>query len=365
MRFPIKIFLISFVCWAISSPVESFAANGQSVLQGSHAASDLMPKSCRACHQGMRIAVNGEEDSCLSCHGSSFSRSIMQARGYLSGQARLVDIGVELNKPYRHPVINVSGVHRYSETLPEDSISAPRHSECVDCHNPHFVSPDNPFAGISGKQVGNLIVEIDQEYQLCYLCHADSQNLPGQSTNKHAEFKTTNRSFHPVEGEGATEFVISLKEPYAARQERPSDISIITCSDCHGSDNRNGPRGPHGSNFEGLLRFNYETRDEMTESEFAYALCYECHERNSILADESFPYHALHVAGKNRQGGTSCFTCHDAHGSIRYTSLIRFNEDVVDPLPSGKLEFKTISGNSRSGSCSLVCHGVTHDDMKY
>jgi len=289
----------------------------------------------------------------------------MQSKGYLGGQFVLADIGSELQKPYRHPVLTERNIHRQQETLPEDAINTPRHSECVDCHNPHQTSPENPFAGISGKQIGNLVVEIDQEYQLCYLCHSESQNLPGNSTNKHAEFKTTNRSFHPVEGEGATEFIISLKEPYAARQERPGDISIITCSSCHGSDDRNGPRGPHGSNYEGLLRFNYEMRDQMSESEFAYALCYECHERNSILGDESFPYHSLHIAGKNRQGGTSCFTCHDAHGSVRYSSLIRFNEDVVDPLPSGKIEYKTVSGNSRSGSCTLVCHGVVHDDQNY
>lgn len=313
----------------------------------------------------MSMSINGEEDSCLNCHGADTARAYMQNKGYLKQNSGLVDIGAELRKPYRHPVLDIRNVHRQNEILPEDAISSPRHSECVDCHDPHQLTAEKPYAGIGGKRIINQVVEIEKEYELCYLCHSDSQNLPGNSTNKHAEFKTTNRSYHPVEGEGASEFVISLKEPYAARKERPGDISVISCSSCHGSDEPNGPKGPHGSNYEGLLKFNYETRDGMTESEFTYALCYECHERDSILGDESFPYHSLHVAGRNRQGGTSCFSCHDAHGSIRYSSLIRFNEDVVEPLPSGKLEFRTVSANSRSGSCSLVCHGVTHDDFEY
>ncbi len=362
MRILPLVLIVLLTCYA---PDDVQARTGQGMLQGAHADSSIMPKSCRACHKGMRMAINGEEDSCLSCHGSSYSRSVMQARGYLNGNAGLADIGQELQKPYRHPVLEYRNIHRQSEVLPEEEMTISRHSECVDCHDPHLVSKDEPYAGLYGKRFGKSKADITEEYQLCYRCHSDSRNLPGHSTNKHAEFRTTNRSYHPVEGEGASEFIISLKEPYAARQERPGDISIITCSSCHGNDDPSGPSGPHGSIYAGLLKYNYEMRDGVRESEYSYALCYECHERNSILGDESFPYHSLHITGRNNQEGTSCFTCHDAHGSVRYSSLIRFNEDVVDPLPSGKMEFKTVSGNSRSGSCTLVCHGVTHNDQKY
>jgi len=359
-----SIFFVVILVGFISFPV--FATPRGKVLQGAHADSSQMPKSCRACHHGMRMAITGEEDSCLNCHGTSFSRSLMQEKGYLSGQAvGLANIGAELKKPYRHPVLDERNIHRQQEALPEQSINTPRHSECVDCHDPHIVSHRNPYAGISGKQIGNLVVEIDKEYELCYLCHSESQNLPGNSTNKHSEFKTSNRSYHPVEGEGATEFVVSLKEPYATRQEKAGDISIISCGSCHGSDEVDGPKGPHGSKYEGLLKFNYEMRDQIPESEFAYELCYECHDRNSILGDESFPYHSLHINGSRGRDGTTCFACHDAHGSAQYPSLIRFNEDIVDPLPSGRLEFFAQSVSSRSGSCTLVCHGVTHEGKKY
>ncbi len=187
------------------------------------------------------------------------------------------------------------------------------------------------------------------------------------STDKHAEFKTTNPSFHPVEGEGRNQYVISLKSPYAATAERPGDVAILACSDCHGSDNPAAPGGPHGSNYRGLLRLHYEQEDGRPESEFAYALCYSCHERSSLLGNESFPYHALHIEGSRaaNQPGTSCFSCHDAHGSTRYQYLIRFNEDVVRPNQDGKLEYKAQGVASRHGSCMLNCHGVEHNPKSY
>ena len=183
----------------------------------------------------------------------------------------MVDIGDQLRKSYSHPVLSVRGVHQQLETLPEEVSNAARHSECVDCHEPHVVEKDRPFRGISGRRVGNFMADIDKEYELCYKCHSSSANLPSKSTNKHAEFKTTNPSFHPVEGEGRNQYVISLKEPYSEREDKPGDVSVITCGSCHGNDDPNGPRGPHGSNYAGLLVRNYETEDLRPESGPAFS----------------------------------------------------------------------------------------------
>jgi cytochrome c553 len=108
-------------------------------------------------------------------------------------------------------------------------------------------------------------------------------------------------------------------------------------------------------------------QDGRSESSYAYALCYRCHDRTSLLNDESFPYHSLHILGQRSKGlpGTSCFTCHDAHGSTRNQYLIRFNEEVVEPNLDGKLEFKAQGVASRRGSCALRCHEVEHDPKEY
>lgn len=346
----------------------ALAAPKGSILQGSHGNDAVLPKSCRACHKGMTMSLSGDEAPCLACHGQQSARDRMIRDGYLktTGSDRFADIEAELRKPYNHPVLTVQGVHRQFETLPEEVVNAARHAECVDCHNPHLTEKDKPFRGLKGRRVGNFITDIEQEYELCFRCHSESANLPGSSTNKHAEFKVTNPSYHPVMDEGKNTYVISLKDPYVAKQEKPTDVSRITCSDCHGSDDPNGPKGPHGSNFAGLLKLNYQTEDARPESSFAYELCYKCHDRTSILNNESFPYHALHIQGRlTGQDGTSCFTCHDAHGSSQYQHLIRFNEEVVFENKDGRLKYDAQGYAARHGACYLSCHGVDHNPREY
>ncbi|UWZ81179.1 cytochrome C [Geoalkalibacter halelectricus] len=350
--------------------VPADASNRGSRLSGVHGEEGLLPKSCRACHRGMSMAIRGEEEVCLACHGNEGDRRQMIAGGFLRAagiRGRMADIGAELRKTYNHPVLTVRGVHRRGETLPETDPGAPRHAECVDCHNPHHLTREEPFRGIPGKRVGSFIADVTHEYELCYRCHAESANRPARSSNKHALFRTSNPSFHPVEGEGANAYVISLREPYTARKTRPGEISTITCSSCHGSDDPQGPRGPHGSRFRGLLKRNYEMETGRPESEYAYALCYGCHNRSSILGNESFPYHAQHIQGRPgmRDSGTSCYTCHDSHGSTRYPHLIRFNEDVVRPNAAGQLRYESRGVAARHGSCMLNCHGVEHAPKSY
>ncbi len=340
-----------------------------SMLQGVHGDKQILPKTCRACHRGMNMSIRNEEQSCFNCHGSPVKRQRMESAGMLRGAAanRLANIESELRKPYNHPVLTIQGVHYQREILPETIVNSARHSECVDCHEPHLVSREQPYRGISGKRVGNFSTEITKEFELCYKCHGPSANLPAGSTDKQLEFRPTNRSYHPIEAEGANAHVISLKSPYTARKERPEDVSTISCSDCHGSDNAAGPKGPHGSIYRGLLVANYDMDDGRGESTHAYALCYRCHDRTSILGDESFPYHSLHIVGNRskNQPGTSCFSCHDAHGSSRYQFLIRFNADVVEENMAGKLEFKAQGVATRHGSCALSCHGVEHEPKNY
>lgn len=369
----IDILVKSATLLVLSAVLSSFgpAAAGaveQKMLQGAHGQKSIMPKNCRSCHVGMTMALSGDEGPCLGCHGDASSQATMVERGFLKARGNyvLADIYTELRKPYNHPVLTVRGVHQQFEALPEEVANAARHAECVDCHDPHVADRNHPYRGIKGRRVGNFIADIENEYELCYKCHSDSANLPGNSTNKHAEFKNTNPSYHPVEDEGRSTFVVSLVEPYAARAERPGDVTRITCTDCHGSDDPNGPRGPHGSSYAGLLKYNYQMSDDLPESEQAYALCYKCHERRSILGNESFPYHRQHIQGNGVGGlGTSCMTCHDAHGSTQYPSLLRFDESVVRPNQDDKLKFDAQGFSARHGACYLNCHGVEHNPKEY
>ena len=362
-----------------------------SMLSTAHAASSdkpfhldpaNLPAGCATCHMGSNFNNGGGVRFCISCHGPDARK----LRSSLKKDRQLKDVGSEFAKNYRHPAFTKTGIHRSREILPEINAAAPRHAECGDCHHPHFISSENRLAGIKGKKVGNFTTEITKQTELCYLCHGESANLPLKATNKKVEFTITNASFHPVEGEGKNQSVLSLLRPYREKKLGIGDISVITCGDCHGSDDPNAPRGPHGSKYEGLLVENYLLTDGNRESNEAYALCYRCHRRTSIMGNESFPKHSWHIAGgvykakrtiKGKDnvdivtnvdqvnGGTSCYTCHNSHGSVENRYLIRFNRDLVTESSSGKLKFVEKGINTFHGECWLTCHGVDHNPKTY
>jgi hypothetical protein len=358
MRNLILMALILTVCSGDPLEAASFS-------QPFHLDRQKLPYGCGSCHVGFNFRSGGGGEGCFNCHGNPGRRR----KGLVRPGIELKDIEVELKKTYRHPILETRGIHSSKERLPETDPKSPRHVDCVDCHSPHLVAPENRLAGIKGKKLGNPITDITKEYELCYRCHADSANLPGRSVNKRLEFAASNPSFHPVEQEGKNLAVVSLIKPYREKRVTQNDVSMILCADCHGSDNPSAPKGPHSSAFQYILKDNYSTRDNEQESSFLYALCYRCHNRSSILGDESFKFHSIHIKGKQGYGvkysGTSCHTCHSSHGSTENKYLIRFNTEVVSTSSGGMLKYKEKGSGAFRGECYLTCHGVDHNPKSY
>ncbi len=330
---------------------------------------------CTNCHKihsaGGRerlLRFRREEQNCLSCHNGSVAET---------------NIASELHKPSAHLVHLYEGRHDPAE----DPRVMRQHVECADCHNPHAAAEE--LAQVAGLSVprpiaapmrftsgidrsGSEVARARFEYEVCFKCHAESSALARRNTiarqitqtNTRAEFQTSNPSYHPVIGSRNNGDVVSLLRPYRVG-------SVIECTDCHSSDlaSGTGPAGPHGSIYTPLLIDNYTTDDFTTESPRTYALCYRCHDRQSILADESFPLHSEHVV----RGRAPCSACHDAHGisrtqgnSTNHSSLINFDRSIVRSASGGlgaRIEYED-TGPLR-GSCTLTCHGVTHVRFEY
>ncbi len=202
------------------------------------------------------------------------------------------------------------------------------------------------------------------------MCHGVSVSGPRlqttrqiSQTNRRLEFQPSNPSFHPVARPRRSDEAPSLLPPYRVG-------SMITCTDCHNSDSSRfaggtGANGPHGSLFEPLLVRNYETEDSTSESAEAYNLCYQCHDRNSILGDESFSRHRRHIVDIR----APCSVCHDPHGIYRgqgnarnHSHLINFDLSVVSPA-DGRIEYEDTG--RLSGTCTLTCHGFPHVSFPY
>jgi hypothetical protein len=291
-----------------------------------------------------------KEFFCFRCHGHTIYVENARRVRDIAGNVMPANVQKEFEKPYRHPVEQI-GIHRYDELLPEVDGAMPRHSACEDCHNHHYVRKENKMSGVRGTNRDGVTVRITTEYELCFKCHSYSANLPANQTNKAEIFNPSNPSFHPVTASGRNTDVPSLVPPLTIS-------SIIQCTDCHNNDESLGPKGPHGSNYKYILSRNY-TRIDGSEGPFQYELCYNCHRRNSILSNESFQLHALHISNV----GSSCRTCHNPHGSIQYTHLIEFNRASVTQSSSGQLGYMDFG--SRAGQCFLNCHGKDHDPAVY
>ncbi len=302
-----------------------------------------------------------EEDNCLVCHNSI-------------GNVASTNIETELTKPYIHAVQDYTGIHDPVEDFPSGIVR--KHVECADCHNPHWTnanpSPGAPqvsgaIDGVTGIDAsGQPIAVAVNQYEICFKCHGDNYittrvpiDRQIQQLSTRLEFDPSNPSYHPVEAQGVNPDVPSLLSPYTT-------TSIIFCTDCHNNDGGGGPRGPHGSNNKYLLEENYTTQDNTQESSYNYALCYKCHDRNSILNDESFKGHRIHIVDDN----TPCSACHDAHGisstqgnSTNNSYLINFDITIVQPDTQGRLYFEDLG--TFTSRCYLNCHGDLHEPKMY
>jgi len=332
---------------------------------------DVRSNACANCHEihdaGGRehlLYFGSQAETCFTCH---------------NGSVASVDVRRAFEKPYRHRVESAIGARptRLGQDFDISRVT------CGDCHNPHAANTaeaDPPFvsgalknvAGITGS--GALAPEAQFQYEICYKCHSMLGDVTITRAVRRASFAHDLRekfdpgavSFHPVEAPGKNVDVPSLVPPW-------SEASLLYCTHCHSDDVTVGAGfaerqdAPHGSNYPNLLVLPYETMDNVTESEHAYALCYRCHDRLSILSNQTFAEHASHIVDQR----ASCAVCHDPHGISRTEGtplhnahLINFDVTVVRPDPvSGRLEYN--SEGFRRGSCFLLCHGQPHSPESY
>jgi predicted CXXCH cytochrome family protein len=317
---------------------------------------------CENCH-ATHFAGTGQsllksavlEGNCLPCHNGSMNNK---------------NVAADFQKISMHPIT----VRAQSHTPQENPVNpSQRHVTCMDCHDPHVAttkpgtrsSVAGALAGVTGvNQNGAIVRNLSHEYELCFRCHADSivrgparVNRQYSQTNKRVQFNLINQSFHPLETVGKNRIVPSLIAPWTVS-------STIDCIDCHNSDASPaagglGANGPHGSIYTPLLERQLVLSDYNQESQNNYALCYKCHSRDSILANQSFPFHNSHIV----KDQTACTTCHDSHGVANAPHLINFNINYVTPSSKGLLQY--LSMGTLHGNCSLTCHGKDHQKVLY
>lgn len=349
---------------------------------------------CNDCHQqhnspsaALLLNQDNVTDTCLVCHSGgvpavAVAPAVAVRTNALAMKTPLVisphAVSTDINKISRHN----------KETSPSQ-LAAQKNSSrqnitdqvsCADCHESHTIATGERAAPLLPPNMGKVsgtnaagtnVTRARFEYEVCFKCHglnnSSTPYIPRNivQPNVARQFATSSISFHPVEGPGRGTDVPSLAPGLTV-------ASVIYCKDCHGSDTSkaaggSGSNGPHGSDFPPLLLLRCETHDGTSESDQAYTLCYRCHQRTSILGNESFSKHQLHVVDQR----VPCTVCHDSHGissaqatMLTGAHLINFDTSVVRPDPITKrLQYR--STGPRRGQCYLLCHGKVHSGTSY
>ena len=301
--------------------------------------------------------------------------------------------------------------YRLNQSNASDYSGDSRHVECEDCHNPHhsargegnppMVQPEmvrvsgvEPvWTGPGAPDAFTWMSETDREYQLCFKCHSSFATLPdylpdgwngvsnvanglrkltssnplqvSDGRDLAREFNPFQVSYHPLATMGRNQNI--APDSFVAGW---SQTSLVYCSDCHNNANEaTEGSGPHGSPRLHILdgQANYSTvvldgSPRVSDQE----LCFKCHNYQTYVTGQNESTHfKLHDKHMDNNWGTTCYTCHDSHGSEQL-HLINLDVSVATPL-NGRDSQTAWYYDSASGKagCYVDCHGDTHDPEEY
>ncbi len=339
-----------------------------------------------------------EEELCLKCHGPAGTESYK-------------NFNEVLNKSSKHPIKDRKNAH--SDIEGNENLGGSRHAECYDCHNPHENSPTpaktsqlapkaygaikgaigvEVFNGAAGQPLSFSPIKVDYEYQLCFKCHSSNVDLPPNKPSRAAddptiygpvkemineqdkamEFNTNNPSYHPVESYGKN---LGIKDesfvegtPWNPTSADDANYNTgspkVYCTDCHGNGTSSGegaPKGPHGSDYEPILKGDLGSN---AGGGGGTAFCTRCHNSSTY---NSGGYGTVTGSRFSHKMG-NCLYCHTAHGSPTNKHLI--NSKVIDYRHYEPGQTDSATGHyfpdgggvitPKPATCLFLCHGSNY-----
>ncbi len=314
------------------------------------------------------------EMGCEACHDGS--------QGGISK-----DIKAQLSKTYSHPAHAYNNRHTLPETGTSEGGSSfgnpptydKRHSECVDCHNPHALGPTNATHTPPGNTVSDVLKNVwgvepawpgiwtqpttftvrkppayvdgsQYEYQICFKCHSyyglgtltnAVSTIIGPSgtniTDQAWEYNRNNKSAHPVVVSSNSQTGSYAPKALTAGQMIAPWTGVgnqtMYCSDCHGADDESfGAKGPHGSTAKYMLKGTGKLWPLGNQG-----VPFSLNDISGINKGES-PYNVLNT---NWSSTLFCLNCHNSFPSSdknTWSNTAHEKHDDRDyrPTPDGK-----------------------------
>jgi predicted CXXCH cytochrome family protein len=335
---------------------------------------------------------------CVNCHDP---HGVKDAAGLVPGLLHLrdgalclgchagdpaTDVATSFARVYGHPLLadNLPGSARAAGgplAAPQPAaVRAGGPGPCSACHNAHeagqqgiggqLAGESAALAGASRVRVANrqrgsapILTPVAagnpgpvREYEVCFKCHASPGDRDRARIDVSVPLNPANASYHPVEAPGR-----NLEIDRRAFAPGWGPERLVTCSDCHGSDDEVA-RGPHGSAVPHILSRRYAATSSepgATETD----LCFSCHAFRTYADPGAgaerrfsrFDGHGSHVAGH----GLSCWACHTAHGSPTLAALLVLRSPGL--MSYGR---QLGGGTCTTASCHVttpatVCYGST------
>ncbi len=239
----------------------------------------------------------------------------------------------------------------------------PAVDECVNCHDPHASAHE--FALRTSME------------ETCYTCHTELEQFIADATSPHAAVSMRDgcANCHNAHAAGQPALlhdredgiclqchdeeietaggrtVQSMQSIIGEREFLHGPVRAGECSPCHNA---------HGATHSRLLRDPFSSEFYAPFDLGDYALCFDCHVSELVLAERTTTLtgfrnadvnlHYVHV-NRDRKGRT-CRTCHDLHGS----NLPRHLADSVPFEGSGWAMPIGFESTETGGSCSPGCH---------
>jgi hypothetical protein len=234
-------------------------------------------------------------DFCYRCHhkvgdvnpggGIAKNTALKDYFGSKAMTAAAEDIFSAMQQVNRHNVSSYKGLHKDDETL--IAISATKHVECTDCHDPHLAKSGTHTVGSAtlpgvltgaagvttptwpanwtapaqsayapGGNVSANLSSATAEWQICFKCHSGANSnvatwggtLSAAFTDLGLEFNPNNASGHPI----VSALPVANRLTAARLTGGWVPGSVMTCTDCHDSDSA-ASKGPHGSSVKWML----------------------------------------------------------------------------------------------------------------
>jgi predicted CXXCH cytochrome family protein len=393
--------------WALSAHATSTATTSNNPYVGGY--STVAMNGCNACHMPhsasgpARLLRATDQLDCMNCHNGSNTQPL--APNIFAEMTNSTSV-----TKIPHPFPSAANPH---DPLEPAVLNNNRHAGCVDCHNPHAAQangaltappgirlPQTAVTGVSGQDGMTALTPAVNQFETCLRCHGTSSGkgtttsvnygyiatrvlVGADPLNLIPQMAATAASSHPVMHDRSS----TLLQPSLLPQMLNLDGTVSTrgmgtrifCTDCHNSDDNRefgggGANGPHGSKYNHVLERRYDMSQTSTPGSLItnalpnpdltnngpYAMCAKCHDLSLVLSGSAV--HQKHV----NEVGASCSVCHTPHGigtpsaTITGQRLVNFDGAVVAPNGTSPVTF---DGAART--CTLACHGATHDKSIY